>query len=59
MKTISETLNPDERVKLHLKLSERYIDEAKEGGVCGGNWQALEKYYIKTSMRTGLLKAGG
>jgi hypothetical protein len=30
LKTLSEPLNPDERVELHLKLSERYMDEAEE-----------------------------
>ena len=49
MKMLSEPLNPDERVELHLKLSERYMDEAEEFLRRGEYAQASEKAWEAAS----------
>jgi uncharacterized protein (UPF0332 family) len=49
LKTLSEPLNPDERVELHLKLSERYMDEAEEFLRRGEYAQASEKAWEAAS----------
>jgi len=49
LKTLSEPLNPDERVELHLKLSERYMDEAEEFLRRGEYAQASEKAWEAVS----------